>query len=335
MPPPRRHIQLLTTRGINLLEIMVGLSLTAGLLLIDLQRQENNMITTKKQMTKESIGSFKNTLQSWLQQNWTMESTLRINRATVIRAENPDAQPTNNNMIESLVVNNPDGGPDEIVLRQGTLPEGTPGGTPGTEIDLIGYRDDSRPGGIRSIDHGSGWAYIQSMWVENFAVSNQWESNTNGDATTTTTYQAGSANLKIRIWKYTNLIEKPGLNCELNNNCETQTLTMPIPLTLISASAEPGVDTNTPPPEPVDTPGAPKGRAPKITCTAQIMVPSPLSHHSSSSYCLAPKFFSVISEVTYNNANGACQNLFAPLDPYFDPTTASCLNGKCCQRAAP
>ena len=65
-------------------------------------------------------------------------------------------------------------------------------------------------GTVRSLD-GGGWAYIRTMWLQDFNPYHGWEEEVEGSGDTRV--RTGSANLKVLVWKYVNIFEKPGLNC--------------------------------------------------------------------------------------------------------------------------
>lgn len=321
------HLSL--NRGISLLELLIGMALMAGFLLVGLQRQENNLISRRKQMSRESAENFKNMMQSWLQQSWTMETTLTNTTAVPLAAaptnpldregavtaddNDPIIMGANANMLERFSLRNPaDPGNPTIILNQGVFNPGTT-----NQVRLIGYRDPGPPESIRSIDE-FGQVYIRSMWVQDFVASGELTKDTGGDAdnTTTSDLSKGSANLKIIIWKYTGETDTSELNCLRYFNCEREVITFPVSLTLVTASRE-GLTPNTPPPDPLEA------GEPLITCDPETVIISGQDHA-----CETNEFFTIMRALYYHSSNPSCHNLFGGVHPPV--STNACTVGRCC-----
>ena len=239
-------------QGISLVELMIGLGLTSGLVLMDLERQKNNRVAVQSQEATEAVSGLKSNLRSWLRQgtqgsdlsaggvattsaianSFGMGATNRVNiyettattTGAIIRNREVDTAVDSSSdefVITSINLDNA-GTPTSMIAQQ-ELPLGVP---PGTGVKLMGPTTSG--GNIRSLDD-AGWTYIRSMWVQNFQ---EYENNTvdiDGDSVTETV-RRGSANLNVLIWKYNNLIENPGLDCLTNKNCERELLTFPLDL---------------------------------------------------------------------------------------------------------
>ena len=101
----------------------------------------------------------------------------------------------------------------EIVLRRGEVESG---------VWLIGRPDPAMPGGIRGLDN-AGWAYIRAIWVDNYKRY---------DTVRVAEDNKGMAEFNVLVWTYTNLLERPGLDCATNNNCIREVITLPIDITI-------------------------------------------------------------------------------------------------------
>ena len=228
--------------GISLVELMVGLGLTSGLVLMDLQRQKNAQIVGKSQAATEAISGLNTDIRSWLRQTSTIDASFGVdagdNRKKIAhRTTNPLTPPPTSSDREKAAPT------DEfavkgIALKGGNpvIEEGMVGGVP-----LMGPRQDGGEGGIRSLDQ-AGWVYIKTMWVQDFSEYAIIDVDTDNDEadipppptpTPRTTLSRGTANLKVLIWKYNNLIDNPGYDCISNYNCEREVLTLPLDLRIV------------------------------------------------------------------------------------------------------
>ena len=318
--------------GISLLELTIAMGLTGGLLLIDLQHQKNNTISLRQQVASNSIISLKESLRSLLKQHWTLEASLLENNATPLqtplvasavltREVGTIVNNTINNdsnMIRRIVVRNtnPTTSTNTIIFDQASI-----GGT-----ELIGYRDDTYPNNIRSLDNGSGWVYIRSMWVESFIPTVSIEVDTdNNSSTDSTVTSKGTVNLKMIIWKYTNLIDRPGLNCVANNNCERVTLTIPTTVNLVTDARGEGLPVNRPPPIDNDEIKKHIYSDNKIICREKAFIKSNNGRFN----CQDNEYY-VWSEEAFvrPSEEPECQTKIGP-NP---PLGSGCWQGQCCRR---
>lgn len=220
-------IRLQNFRGVSLVELMIGLGLTSGLVLMDLQRQKNNQIVTRSQLATESVSGLRNSLRNWLRQGGTIENSFGwrvmaedapLNKVRIIAGTPTNfARESNDAVIDTNAITGIrlQGGVNILIQR---------------EVDgvrLIGPVDGT---GIRSLDN-SGWVYIRTMWIQDFQQYS--ERNTiidDGGRDRMARLRRGTANLKVLIWRFTNMMENPGLNCVANNNCEREVITLPLDL---------------------------------------------------------------------------------------------------------
>lgn len=253
----RKQIHPWSIKGVTLLELLIAMVIMAGLLLVDIQIQKNNSIALKKQQTDSSIVNLKDSLISLLRQHWTLETSMIASNNAALLATAPSIANILNreavsivdpglltpdpNMISTIATRNvSDPSNPRIFLHQETITEN------GTDIHLIGYNDPNYPNNLKSIDNGAGWVYIRSMWIQDFVPIEMFPAiNTNSDSANSTDFARGAVSLKIIIWKYTNLIDRPRLNCLAENNCERVILTIPATVTLVTATTEPGVTRRT------------------------------------------------------------------------------------------
>ena len=236
------HSQLLLKnhRGFILMKVMVGIVVITIIVLMDLQRQKQNLIASRNRQSKQAIVDFAASLQNWLGHPDTFSYSFGANSsitagglpsnrrkvalyqsagtvaslANIAEREQANIadRATNNNdkySINHLVLF--DGSSGSTLLRLGTA---TPGGVP-----MIGPPDGTSR--IKSLD-SAGWVYIRSMWIDEF----DWYDAAN--------LGVGNAELKILIWRFTNLLDRPGQNCLANNNCLTKVISVPIDIEVSS-----------------------------------------------------------------------------------------------------
>ena len=80
MPPPHQ-LRLLTppspakSWGISMIEIMVALGLTSGLLMVDAERQRRNIVQAKQLQANEAVAEVLADLQTWLRVEGTIKES--------------------------------------------------------------------------------------------------------------------------------------------------------------------------------------------------------------------------------------------------------------------
>ena len=229
-------LNLLEFRGISLIELMIGLGLASGLVLMDLERQKNNQVTAQSQEATESIAGLKSDLRSWLRQEGAISASFGRDGTPVTILTTPPANPIDREIIVDTTA---------ITSISIPPPPGSPPGAP--SIPMIARQNiDSVPlmgpvasgGDIRSLDN-AGWTYIKTMWIQDFQEYDSSEEDLLGDGPPDTTLRRGSANLKVLLWKFTNLLDNPGLDCSINKqNCEREVITLPLDLRIVDSTAE-------------------------------------------------------------------------------------------------
>ncbi|MCY4644963.1 MAG: hypothetical protein OXB88_10125 [Bacteriovoracales bacterium] len=115
------------------------------------------------------------------------------------------------------------------LLDTSVLISGTPSGS---NVTLIG---PPQGGSIRSLDE-NGQVYIRTMWVEDFEPYHSFSMEVvdTPNPPRNIEFERGSAEMKISVWKFTNLIDRPGLDCNANNNCTKEILSIPLDLRVVS-----------------------------------------------------------------------------------------------------
>ena len=227
---------MMTQRGVSLVELLVAMGLTSGLVLMDLERQQNTQVNTNRQMASESLVGVETDLRNWLRQEGTIEESFGNGvgaKRVLIHTGDPlptvfdrEADINGNLAITSIrIIEEGSTTPIEV------LSQGSP---QGSSVLFLGHGEG---GNIRSLD-GRGWAYIRTMWIQEFQAYDEPSANTDGDdgSTPETELRRGSANLKVLIWKFTNLLENPGYDCITNNNCEREVLTIPLDLRVVKTA---------------------------------------------------------------------------------------------------
>ena len=216
MPPPHR-LRLLTppspakSWGISMIEIMVALGLTSGLLLVDAERQRSNIVQAKQLQANEAVAEMLADLQTWLRVKGTIKASFE-NKVALTNAPDPTTQETKNDdsvlkKVEVLGVEK---------LKQAKI----------DTIDFIGRPDG--PSNVQALDGRNGWAYIKAMWIDNFKEHSE---ITEGTVTT----KKGTADLNVRTWVFTNRLKDSSLDCTTNSNCIKQTHTLPLEIRVNNA----------------------------------------------------------------------------------------------------
>ena len=191
--------------GMSLLEILIALGLTSGLILLDVKRREKNQISSHRQIAEESIAGLEVSLRSWLRRRNTIEKSFKdtevVDPVTTISAREGSVAASDNAITKiTLDVGSTTGTP---VLSQATV----------NGVTLVGPPlQGSTTGEITSIDP-AGLVYIRTMWVENFRPSPDKP-------------ETGISDLKVLLWKFSEQTDE--LDCATLNNCERQVLTIPI-----------------------------------------------------------------------------------------------------------
>ncbi|MCY4644964.1 MAG: hypothetical protein OXB88_10130 [Bacteriovoracales bacterium] len=228
----------LQSSGISLLEIMIGIGLSSGLVIMDLQRQKNVEITSKRKVSQESVSGLRNTLRDWLRQDEAIKNSFGMDSPTRIKivGSDPTCATTNRDSTTNIA--------DACAIRRIALPNGEVvlrSGTPsGSNVTLIGPPVGPPPPQgnlIRSLDQ-SGWTYIRAMWIENFRRDEDSLRLQDQSTGSTLELERGSADMKIIIWKFTNRIDNAQLDC--SNNCIKETITLPLNLKRIKSIPQRG-----------------------------------------------------------------------------------------------
>ena len=218
MPPPHR-LRLPTppspakSRGISMIEIMVALGLTSGLLMVDAERQRSNIVKTRQLQANEAIAEVLADLQTWLRVKGTIKASFQ-GKVALTTAGVPETQETINNANDSVLKK-------VEVLGVEKLKQAKIG-----NINFIGRPDG--PDDVQALDGRNGWAYIKTMWIGNF---NRHSEITEGSITT----EKGTADLNVRTWVFTNRLQDSSLDCTANDNCIKQTHTLPLEIRVNSS----------------------------------------------------------------------------------------------------
>ena len=227
-------------RGMNLIELMIALGLTSGLVVMDLERQRGAQVTAQRQLASESQGELESMLKDWLRRENVIANSFGRG-ATPVRVYAADGTPPTIAAREAdaalddafaigairLAV-----GADELISQRSiggvTLIGMGPASDTSDSDNLEAIRRDS-------ID-GNGLVFIRAMWIQDFQPYAEIDVDDGGDVGIlsgsvggTVSRQMGSANLKVLTWKFS---ESSQLNCLTGNNCERQVFTLPLELRL-------------------------------------------------------------------------------------------------------
>ena len=270
---PRNRLRLLTqpsqtkSWGISMIEIMVALGLTSGLLMVDAERQRSNIVNAKQLQANEAVAEVLTNLQTWLRVEGTIKASFagKIASITALSPATQENVSSGTSALEKVEV----GGVER--LKQAGI----------DSINFIGRPDGSS---IQALDGRNGWAYIKAMWIDNFnkysemnvdeTTTTTTAATTTTPATTTTTTPAtattaattttttttaatattaatttittttiivaekGTANLNVRTWIFTNRLKDSSLNCTVNNNCLKQTHILPLEIRVKKSNKE-------------------------------------------------------------------------------------------------
>ena len=216
---------LFNSRGINLLELMLALGLSSGLVLMDLEIRKNDLIARRRQKAEESIGGLESSLRSFFSSSDTIEDSFGVGSAADKRATLATG---GQNTIATREASVDRTDPDIFTITVISISEGTTT-TPAIVQSTVGGVDlmgEPSSGTIKSID-GRGNVYIRTMWMSDFQETDPDPISIVGP-TVTVELRQGNATLNVLLWFFPNLKENPGLNCIANNNCERRLLRIPL-----------------------------------------------------------------------------------------------------------
>ena len=240
-------------QGLSLVELMIALGLTSGLVILDLERQKNSQVTAKRQLASESRGDVENLLRGWLRQQGTIARSFGNQVDGKKAMTNSDLQQVqvfaappdifqresavnDGFAIVSLWVEEKDisidpvtGVRTEVTTPVEVLSQGTING-----VRLMGPVEDGQVVSLDGARDGTGWVYIRTMWLEDFK---EHDTRTDGAGVDK---RIGSANLRVLIWQFNDLTANPSLDCATNNNCERKVASIPLELNLNGDSVDQG-----------------------------------------------------------------------------------------------
>ena len=224
------------------MKVMVAFIVVSIVVLMDLQRQKQNLIASRNRQAKQAVIEFAASLQSWLGTPNTIsfsfgeESATGLtgvpNRVQVILYQ--DTNPTDLDSIQNDTADvavrssgSPTTPPDDYSIRHLVLTDGTSGiivlqrgSVEG--VALMGPPPLVAGADIRSLD-SAGWVYIRDMWIDNYQGFTRNLDGTlpSGDS------RWGRATLRVLIWRFTNLIDRT-LDCTTQNNCLHKVISIPL-----------------------------------------------------------------------------------------------------------
>ena len=249
---------LLNPRGVAILKIMLAMVLASGLIVIDMERRQKNIINSRRLASIQTITQIEENLKLWLSLPDTVSYSfgedsnaigvgngnpggrqIKVFESTTTTAQIPDPSPTipptdEDLLIQKIVVPSVASSAGDrtfhTYLAQTTIVQ-----TPRPNFNLIGYPplQSALTGAtlpltsmVEGLD-GKGWSYIRAMWIDNFSAING-----------PTNPSIGSGELKVLVWTFNNIIDadlannSSVLNCQLNNNCSQQILSIRLQLNI-------------------------------------------------------------------------------------------------------
>lgn len=232
--------------GISLMEIMVAIGLTSGLLLVDMQRQENNQIANQRQTLLEDASQVPVMIRTWLRNSNAItysfgeEATKGQNNLFNPSGKENMAQKrafTTTPALSTRLTNEATARTDEYAIRYLGLPNEAlnggqlklrPGTIGGVDTGLLIGPPNAANNGINTNGlGGSGRIYIRAMWIEGLSIYFT-------DSSLSPPESRGTANMKIVVWR---LATRPTgtVSRTCGQGCDQSVYSIPLDLTVISA----------------------------------------------------------------------------------------------------
>lgn len=256
--------QLLQPRGFVLLKVIAAAALTAGLVMVDLQRQKKTSVAIKRRRSIQAVEDFKKSIQHHMGYSESISYSFGEEAATVLGRitarnrvqiyqttaflpgnrieENQRATIANREAVGALNDEYAITGivqyesntsvPSTLVLRNDEYAiTGIVNYESNTSVSSTLVLQQADVDGVRLIGIPNGSGGITSLDNPGWAyIRAMWVENfvrydiRNDDV--------GNAELKILVWTFGNRLDSPSLDCLAANNCTKEVITLPIDITV-------------------------------------------------------------------------------------------------------